>query len=217
MSIILTSSSPIYSPTSSIMMSEALVSSEAILSALSPPGSIYSKPITVSFEYSKPLVSVYETIDTNPEVRAKMLNYYYDVIRDKWLLDELNDFLNYFIYRDGKVTMVKNLSDYSPNNISKDTDQIAEEKVKYINKNIFGRKKLAKLISKFTSETGTKWVDLPRNEFLFRKAVKEYLKKLIKRELKGQNGGCDDHDHGDKSGDDKNDGKKFDLESLFRD
>ena len=200
MSIILTPTSSIYSPTSSIIVSDALVSPEVILSSLSPLSTLF-KPITVSLEYSKPLISVYETIDNNPEVRAKMVNYYYDLIRDKWLLDELNDVLNYFIYKDGKVHMIKSSSDYNPANVAKDTDKIAEAKVEYIEKNILTKYDLAKFIAKFTRGTDSKWVDLPRNEYLFRSALKEYLLKLIRREMKGQKGG--------------DDFGKFEFEKLF--
>ena len=194
MSLILSPSSSIYSPYNPLIVtSEAIVSPEVILSSISPLYPL-TKPITLSFEYSKPLIGVYETIDTNPEVRSKMVSYYYDLIRDKWLLDELNDVLNYFIHRDGKISMIKSASDYNPANIAKDTDKIAEEKVEYIEKNLFSKKNLAKFISKFTRETDTKWVDLPKNEFLLRTALKEYLLRLIRKELKGQKGGNDDFD-----------------------
>lgn len=206
MSLILTPTSSIYSPTSSIVVTnEALVSPEVLLSSISPLYPL-NKPITVSFEYTKPLIGVYETIDTNPEVRAKMVSYYYDLIRDKWLLDELNDILNYFIYRDGKVSMIKSASEYNPANIAKDTDKIAEAKVEYIEKNIFSKKQLAKFINRFSQETYTKWVDIPRNEYLFRTALKEYLLKLIRRELKSQKGGgCGDGD-----------GHDFDIDEIFQ-
>jgi len=95
--------------------------------------------LTLSFEYSKPVIGVYETIDTNPEVRMTMINYYFDLIRDKWLLDDLNDILNYFTYANGKVDMIHNMDQYKSSNINNDTDAIAEEKVKYITKKIYSQ------------------------------------------------------------------------------
>lgn len=186
MSIIFTPSSSIITPTSTLVISDTisdvLVSPEVILSSVLPTTSV--KPITINLDYSKPLISFYETIDDNLSVRESMVNYYFDLIRDKWLLDEINDILNYFTYKDGKVNLINKLSDYSPNNIAKDTDKIAEEKVKYIEKHIMTKYDLTKLMSKFTKETGSKWVNLPKNEFFFRMAVKEHLLHKIKKMIK---------------------------------
>lgn len=167
-----TTISSIYSPLS------PLSPLNHVLSPLSPG------PLTISFELSKPIVGVYETIDDQPEVRKKMLNYYYDLIRDKWLLDELNDILNYVVYRDGHASLIKNLSEYNSNNIAKDTDQIAEKKVEFLEKDIFTKYDLTELLTKFTKETNSKWVDLPKNEFFLRQATKEYIVKKIKKQLK---------------------------------
>ena len=186
MSIIFTPTSSLYTPSSTLIISDpasdVLVSSDVILSSIFPTTTL--PPLTISLDYSKPLISFYETIDDNLSVREKMVDYYFDLIRDKWLLDELNDILNYFIYRDGKVNLIKNLSEYNPNNISKDNDKIAEEKVKYIEKHIMDKYDLTKLLSKFTKETGSKWVNLPKNEFFLRIAVKDHLIHKIKKAIK---------------------------------
>ena len=187
MSFIFTPSSP-YVFTDSILSSDVFLTSDNIISSVSPlsvfsPIITHPGPLTLSFEYSKPLIGVYETIDTDPNVRKKMLDYYYDLIRDKWLLDELNDILNYFVYRDGKASMIKNISEYSPNNILKDTDKIAEAKVEALEK-FFTKYDLMKILEKFTKETNSKWVDLPKNNFFLRQVVKEYITKEIKKKLK---------------------------------
>jgi len=167
-----------------IVFSDNIVSSVSPLSVMSPIFPISNGPLTLSLEYSKPIIGVYETIDTNPEVRKKMLNYYYDLIRDDWLLDELNDVLNYFTYKDGKVSMISNISEYNSNNIMKDTDSIAEKKVEYVAKNIFSKYSLMEVLNKFTKETDSKYVDLPKNNFFLKKVVEQYIIKEIKKKLK---------------------------------
>lgn len=176
---------------SSLLFSDPFISSDILLSdsiitdsygnvgVMSP-----FAPLTVSLDYSRPLLGVYDTIDTNPEVRHKMVNYYYDLVRDNWLLDELNDILNYFTYSDGKVRMISSLSDYSPKNISKDTDKIAEKKVEFISEFLLTRYDMTEILSKFTKETNTKWVNLTKHEFFLRQAVKEYLMKQITKKFK---------------------------------
>lgn len=150
-------------------------------------------PLTLSFDYSRPLLGVYDTIDTDPHVRRKMLDYYYDVVRDKWLLDELNDILNYFKFSDGKVKMISSMSDYSPKNISGDSDKVAQKKVEYIEEFLLTKYDMDDVLSRFTKETNTKWVNLPKNEFFLRQAIKEYLMKQITKKLKkAQSGGQSD-------------------------
>jgi hypothetical protein len=176
----------VYTPisTSSVFLSDPFITTDVW--PLSPVMSPYSVPLTLSFDYSKPLVGVYETIDNNPGVRSKMIKYYYDLIRDQWLLDELNDILNYFTFSDGKVKMIPNLSAYSSQNIAKDTDKIAEKKVEYIEDTILTKYDMTEILNKFSKEMRIKWVDLPKHEFLLRQAAKEYLLKEIRRKLKKQ-------------------------------
>jgi len=190
--------SVIFTPTSSILLSDSIMSpnvfltSDRIISSVTP-FSPYSPlfntlspgPLTLSLDFSKPVIGFYESIDTNPEVRKKMLDYYFDLIRDKWLLDDLNDVLNYFVHRDGKISMIKNLSEYSSTNIDKDTDKIAEMKVEYIEKNVFTKYNLMHVLEKFTKEINSKWVDLIKQEFFLKQVVKEYIIREIKKKLKG--------------------------------
>src|SRR3990172_7372417 len=156
------SSEIIYSPTStgniftpaSPFLPVDVISPFIPISPLSPLSPLYPlsplSPLTLSFDYSRPLIGVYETIDTNPEVRKKMTDYFYDVIRDKWLLDELNDILNYFVSKDGKISLISSFSGYSPTNISKDTDKIAEKKVEYIEEYFLTKHDVSAILSKFT-------------------------------------------------------------------
>lgn len=160
--------------------SDVLISSDVFFNPLFTE----PKPVTINFEYSKPLISTYETIDNDPNVRKKLADYYYDLIRDKWLLDDINDVLNYYVYDNGHVKMIDSYSQYSKRNIAKDTDEIARAKVKYITKTILDRYTLIDILTKFTKGTNIKWVNMPQNEYFLKKFVKEYLVKKIMKQLK---------------------------------
>jgi hypothetical protein len=82
--------------------------------------------------------------------------------------------------------MIKDLSEYNSNNISKDTDQIAEKKVEFIENNIFNKYNLIEVLTKFGKEINSKWVDFPKHEFFLRQVVQEYIVKEIKKKIKGQ-------------------------------
>ncbi|MCJ7636538.1 MAG: DUF1160 domain-containing protein, partial [Nitrososphaeraceae archaeon] len=118
------------------------------------------------------------------EVRKRLTKYYYDLVRDQWLMDELNDILNYYVYSDGNVRLIKSLSDYGPQNIAKDTDKIAEKKIEFIEKTILTKYDLIDILTHFTKNMRIKWVDIPKHEYLLRQAIKEYLVKEIRRKLK---------------------------------
>lgn len=181
---------PFFVPTGPSLLSSPTSSSVFITSdpylpsdvLLSPTLSPY--PLTISFDFDKPLIGVYETIDTSPEVRKRLTKYYYDLVRDQWLMDELNDILNYYVYSDGNVRLIKSLSDYDPRNIAKDTDKIAEKKIEFIEETILTKYDLIDILVNFTKNMHIKWVDLPKHEYLLRQAIKEYLVKEIKRKLK---------------------------------
>jgi len=171
--------SPVY--TTSVLSTESvLVSSDVIFQNPFEP----TKPVVWNFDYSHPLVSAYETIDNNPEMRQRMINYFYDLIKDKWLLDEINDVLNYYTYKNGEVKMISSLDDYSKKNIANDTDEIAEKKVKYITKTILDKYAVEDALRTFTKKTNTKFVNLPKNEYYLMKFVKEYIVKKIMKLLK---------------------------------
>lgn len=167
---------------SPIIVTDSIVSSEIFF----PHAFTQPNKFTLNFDFSKPLVSVYETIDNNPDVRKKMADYYYDLIRDKWLLDEINDILNYFVIENGEVQMIDDISKYSKHNIAKDTNKTAEQKVKFITKTLFDRYALTDVLTKFTKGTDTKWVNLPKNEHFLIKFVKEYLMKLILKKFQNK-------------------------------
>lgn len=149
------------------------------LSQFSPLGPM--SPITVNLDYSKPLVSFYETVD--PYYVKQMTNHYYFKVLDKWLLDDLSDILNFFIYKDGKVQLIKSLDDYKLTNINLDNDEIANKKRDYIQDHVFTKYDMLDVLMKFTKDTHSKFVDLPKNEFFLKQAVKEYLIKDIKKKI----------------------------------
>lgn len=162
-----------------INMEPTLVSSDVIYSQI-----FEDKPYTVNLDYSHPLIGTYETIDNDPIMRQKMVDYFYDLARDQWLLDEINDLLNYFKYDNGVVTMIKNKSEYHKDNINKDTDEIAQKKVKFITKTLLDKYTMEDILAKFVKGTKSKWVQLPQNKKYVMRMTQEYMTKLINKKLK---------------------------------
>jgi hypothetical protein len=143
------------------------------------------KPLVLSWATDTPRIGVYETIDNDPNVREKMVDYYFDKLRDEYLLDEMNDLLAFFTYKDGKVHMIKRISDYNADSIAHDTDATAEKKVEYIEEHIFGKNDLKYFMKEFTKKTSTKYVEIPKNEIAFRETLRKYIKRKIKKMILG--------------------------------
>lgn len=127
---------------------------------------------------------VHETVNNDPRTQQLMIKHFYYKVLDKWLLDGMSDILNYFIYKDGKVDLIKNLHDYKPSNINNDTDEVAQKKVDYIQQHIFSKYDMTNILVKFIKGSHTLWVNLPKNEYQLRPFIKEYLLKNIKSKIK---------------------------------
>src|SRR5437868_1047576 len=96
----------LFTPPSPTILSDSLNSIDSISPLTFSPIFTPTGPMTLSLEYSQPIIGFYETIDNDPDVRSKMLKYYFDLLRDDWLLDDLNDVLNYFTFKNGQVAMI---------------------------------------------------------------------------------------------------------------
>jgi len=123
------------------------------------------------------------TVNNSPETRYKMVKYVYYLVLDDWLTSDLSEILNYFTYnKDGTVSVVKNLDEVR-GSINMDSESVMEKKIDYIEKNVFSKLDMAKVLVKFTEETNTTWVDIPKNKHLLKSAVKTFLVKRIKELL----------------------------------
>jgi inorganic pyrophosphatase len=171
-------------PTSPVIYTP-IIYNPSIASPISP----ISPTLSVNLTYSKPLISLYYDYGNHPRIQEMMIKYFYYKVLDKWLLDELSDILNYFTYKNGQVALIKDLSQYKPTNINEDTDTVAHEKIKYIEKNFFNKYDMTDILAKFVLGTGIRWSDLMKNEYGLRQAVREFFLRRIKEKLKSHSGG----------------------------
>lgn len=167
-----------FSPTSDYPLSDDIVST---VSSLSP----FNLPITVNLQYTKPLISFYETIDNQPNIQKMMTTYYYYKILDKWLYEDLSDVLNYLTIIKDNVELIKKLDEYKSMNLNLDDEQTIDKKIDFIQKNLFSKYDMYEILYNFTRETGTKFVNLPKKEFFLKQAVRDYFNKKIRELLRG--------------------------------
>ncbi len=133
--------------------------------------------------YQKPIIDFYDTLNVDPAVQKRMIKHVYYLFLDKWLYRDLSDILNYFVIRDGKVSMILSMKDYDPKRVDKDTQADIEKKADYIGQHILKKSDMGAILYKFVKETGTKWYDLPQNDYFLRGLVEKSVKKVIKDKL----------------------------------
>jgi hypothetical protein len=122
-------------------------------------------------------ISSYNTVDVNsdPSLRRKVSQYFYDETVNKWLYSEFNDLLNYLVVKNGEVSLIKDLSKVDNNN----NDKNIEEKIEYIANNVMTKYDVRSYLKKYVIKSGLNWYDLKDNK----KYVKKSLYKKIKKNL----------------------------------
>lgn len=129
-------------------------------------------------------VSELYTFNEKPEVRIEITDYFFDLCRDKWFFNDINDILNYLTYSsDGKVSLIDDVSQYSKENIKNDTNEIVKKKVDYIIEKIFPRYKLKKLLGKIVERTSVSWAKLPQNKKEVKKIIYKHIIKKLNKEI----------------------------------
>lgn len=166
----------IYSPSS--IFSPSVSSLYSVLDPIPPiipsrPESIFTP--AYGFVSSMTLPK-YEDLNYDPEVRKKMIRYFYYKVLGDWLYDDYKGLLNYFVIKNDIVDVISNLNEVDESKQNSIAEQ--EKKIEFIKNYIFTKKFVYKILSKYIAYTNSNWYDLNRNEY--------YIKKLIKHKLKNK-------------------------------
>jgi len=137
---------------------------------------------TIRFSQDKPLtISFYENLNFDSKIHQRLTKFFYYKTLDKWLYKDLHDILNYLKVKDGKVSIINSMKDYDALAVEKDTQKDADLKVKFIEDNVFTKHDMKRILQEYIAETGTNWVDLPKNSYFIKKLTKDKIMRHIKR------------------------------------
>ena len=144
-------------------------------------------PTNVSLLAVKP--TVYVDIDTGLNdsyvVQKDVTKYFMFKTLDKWIFTEFPSVLKYLVYKDGKVTLIKNIKNKDTNDVSKDSEKALEAKADYIENKILSESKTRAILIRIMKELGLKWFELPYRENLVKEVMERYLKKKLKKMVMG--------------------------------
>ena len=161
----------------------------------------YVSPITNTLSFVTPTITTAITpvILTNPihytEIdtglndswshQRQMTEHVFYKILDFWLYkDEMKNVLKYMKIEDGKVTVVKNKSEYETNDLSNDSKHDLEKKSQYIEENMLSMKVMKKLLMKIISELGYKWKNFASHNKVTQE--EKHIVGVVKRYLKNE-------------------------------
>jgi len=142
-------------------------------------------PLTPSLrlDYSRPIFGLYEDLNYNKDIIKRMVKYIHLKALDEWLIEDLNDILNYVEIKGNKADLINNLSKYNPGTVHKEDIRTLEKKVDFIERYFLSRSVMHKLIKKFIQESGYNYVDLPHRQDQIKRFIKDKLLNIIKKEI----------------------------------
>lgn len=134
---------------------------------------------TVIFPNTLPLPANYD-LNKDERVHKQVTKYFRYKTLDKWLYEDMADLLNWFRVDANGVHLINNTSEYREDSFSKDSDDIKEKKIDYIERYFLTFDTMHKILSKFVKGTGINWYDLTRNELFVKEDIKDKLKQILK-------------------------------------
>jgi hypothetical protein len=134
--------------------------------------------------------TVYVDIDTGLNdsyvVQKDVTKYFMYKALDKWIYNDFPSVLKYLVYKDGKVSLIKKLSDKENNEVSKDSEKALEAKADFIEDKILNESRTREILIRIMRELGLKWFELPYREGLVKEVMERFLKKKLKKMVSGE-------------------------------
>jgi len=142
------------------------------------------------YSFQKPIIytnniSNISNVNNDPELRKKVVRYFYDKYANTWLPFSFMKLQKYLISTENNIEFIKNINDYNKE-LSNNT--ISSEKIDFIIKNVFGKHELLVFLDKFINKNNFNWYDLKTIHFdkikseLYDK-IKNHMKKIVIKKL----------------------------------
>jgi hypothetical protein len=139
--------------------------------------------------YPKPIFYNSTSYDVNndPELRKKVVKYFFHVYSTNWLPFSFVKLQKYFNSSNGNISFIKNINEYNKES-SVEQSVIPSDKLDFIIDNIFGKHELLVFLDKFVRVNNVNWYDLKSKHYdkvktdLYDK-LKNHIKKIVIKQL----------------------------------
>jgi hypothetical protein len=120
--------------------------------------------------------SMYQDINTDPELRDKMITYFYDKTVQS-LKDEFSDLYKYVIQTNQDVRLIKNLNEYEKND-----RKFTYPKMDFLLNHFIAPHKIKDIVKKYVAKNNIKWYDLKK----YKESLLDYIHSKIRKNIKNQ-------------------------------
>ena len=161
-----------FSPLKNKLFSPAINTSQDVV--------ITDVPLFQPFSILQSAMPMYEDLSKDPEIRDKIVKYFYYKTYDKWLYtDDMFDILSYLkVSNNGENVEILKVSDKQ--GAANDSQKIVDKKIKYLEKmDLLTKKDVYKILKKIVIRTGCRLVDLPKNDIVVIEAIRKFLKNAL--------------------------------------
>jgi hypothetical protein len=172
-------------------MSVLLSPKTVVLASSRPPELVLTPSGTIVPSYLyKPHVTleVDDEHHNNYKTQKQMTEWLRLRILDKWLYHEdMSDALKYLKISGGNVSVVKSEQEMNENDIEKDTEDVVDKKVKFIEDEHLSVDTMRAILWKIIEELNYKWYNLASHEKVIVKAVARHLRANLKKIMDKKN------------------------------
>lgn len=177
--------SPVIDSRSVSPIIDAYLDSPVVLSpstSYSPyfPNTAFPTVGSISLNYTKPLVALYNDLNSDYETQETIIKYIRMKMLDKWLYSDYKDLFGYFAFDGNKVKLV---GSHDKNAYKKYSEKQLEQIVDYIKKELLTTRVVSKVMHKYIKETGRQWVKVPQEEYHVKKLLGHKLKHIIREKI----------------------------------
>lgn len=134
-----------------------------------PFESVIPKPLF----YSKPRFDY--DVNEDPELRKRTTKYFYDELKDEWLVNDFRDLYKYLVVDNGTVRYIDSME-----NIDISTDNY-EAKARFIIATIFERLDMEALLERYVKKHRVNWYDLRKKH---KHNIREYVHRKIENHIR---------------------------------
>lgn len=174
-----------FSPTFSSTFSPIIPTTvdRILLNTSSDPLLFSTSNASINLTYSKPLLGVYNDLNSDPAVQKRITNMIRMKTLDKWLYEDLKEVLGYFkVDSSGQVDVINSVNDYAT--AAKDSDEVLDKKIDFIEKYFLTYRSVNKILMKYIRHSNSEWVKIPHAQFYVRQLVGDHLTKMVKQAIK---------------------------------
>jgi hypothetical protein len=119
------------------------------------------------------IIPPYENLNTNSDIRNKIVNYFHKKIINKWLYSDMSNLLGFLKISNDKVVFIDKMQDYDKNN--SDSSDNKRKKINFLVNFLLTKELVHKYLRKYVSSHNVQFINLRSKK----DSVRKYLHKRL--------------------------------------